>query len=236
LWTVYLCSIDTMGVINRVSELFDGHTELIVGFNTFLPPGYKIEMNSATDAISVYHDGQRVPAAAGPVASLRSALASHAAVPVRWLLIWSDLIWSDLIWSDLIWSDVMYSLYSCSFVCSQLWVHCVLLQPSGGSQHTPSHSSSSSVYDTRQPRPATADAQRTMMSLSSSDTQTQPVEFDHAIIYVNKIKVCLTFYSHKSHHIFLCCKFHLTYMSPGTTAAAADPVTTPSYLEFKPQT
>jgi len=72
-----------MGVINRVSELFDGHTELIVGFNTFLPPGYKIEMNSATDAISVYHDGQRVPAAAGPVASLRSALASHAAVPVR---------------------------------------------------------------------------------------------------------------------------------------------------------
>jgi len=72
---VYVCSIDTMGVINRVSELFDGHTELIVGFNTFLPPGYKIEMNSTSDAISVYHEGQRVPTAAGP---LRSALGSHA--------------------------------------------------------------------------------------------------------------------------------------------------------------
>jgi len=51
-----------MGVINRVSELFDGHTELIVGFNTFLPPGCKIEMNSTSDSINVYHDGQRVPA------------------------------------------------------------------------------------------------------------------------------------------------------------------------------
>ena len=27
---VCVCRIDTMGVINRVSELFDGHTELCV--------------------------------------------------------------------------------------------------------------------------------------------------------------------------------------------------------------
>ena len=38
-------NIDTPGVINRVSELFEGHTDLIVGFNTFLPPGYKIEQH-----------------------------------------------------------------------------------------------------------------------------------------------------------------------------------------------
>jgi paired amphipathic helix protein Sin3a len=37
--------IDTPGVIARVSELFKGHDNLILGFNTFLPPGYKIEMN-----------------------------------------------------------------------------------------------------------------------------------------------------------------------------------------------
>ena len=37
-------SIDTPGVIQRVSNLFKGHPELIVGFNTFLPPGYKIEV------------------------------------------------------------------------------------------------------------------------------------------------------------------------------------------------
>lgn len=36
-------SIDTPGVIDRVSTLFKGHPNLIQGFNTFLPPGYRIE-------------------------------------------------------------------------------------------------------------------------------------------------------------------------------------------------
>lgn len=36
-------SIDTPGVIDRVSSLFCGHPNLIQGFNTFLPPGYRIE-------------------------------------------------------------------------------------------------------------------------------------------------------------------------------------------------
>ena len=31
-------------MIKRVSELFKGHNGLILGFNTFLPPGYKIEV------------------------------------------------------------------------------------------------------------------------------------------------------------------------------------------------
>lgn len=37
------CSIDTPGVIKRVSSLFAGYPGLIEGFNTFLPPGYRIE-------------------------------------------------------------------------------------------------------------------------------------------------------------------------------------------------
>lgn len=37
-------SIDTAEVIRRVSTLFQGHRGLILGFNTFLPPGYKIEL------------------------------------------------------------------------------------------------------------------------------------------------------------------------------------------------
>lgn len=36
-------SIDTPGVIKRVSHLFNGHATLIQGFNTFLPVGYRIE-------------------------------------------------------------------------------------------------------------------------------------------------------------------------------------------------
>ena len=37
-------AIDTPGVISRVSNLFRGHNDLIEGFNTFLPSGYKIEV------------------------------------------------------------------------------------------------------------------------------------------------------------------------------------------------
>jgi paired amphipathic helix protein Sin3a len=32
-----LCSIDTSGVILRVKDLFKGHKQLVLGFNTFLP-------------------------------------------------------------------------------------------------------------------------------------------------------------------------------------------------------
>ncbi|GAA5967187.1 hypothetical protein JCM11641_000470 [Rhodosporidiobolus odoratus] len=44
--------IDTPGVIDRVSTLFRGHPGLIQGFNTFLPPGYRIECAAAQDASS----------------------------------------------------------------------------------------------------------------------------------------------------------------------------------------
>ena len=40
-----ICSIDTPGVIERVSMLFHGNPYLIQGFNTFLPPGYRIDMS-----------------------------------------------------------------------------------------------------------------------------------------------------------------------------------------------
>jgi len=42
-------TIDTPGVIERVSTLFAGHPNLIQGFNTFLPPGYKIECGTNGD-------------------------------------------------------------------------------------------------------------------------------------------------------------------------------------------
>lgn len=45
----FCCSIDTPGVIGRVSSLFTGHPELIQGFNTFLPPGYHIECGAGDD-------------------------------------------------------------------------------------------------------------------------------------------------------------------------------------------
>ncbi|CAH1250351.1 SIN3A [Branchiostoma lanceolatum] len=45
-------SIDTPGVINRVSNLFKGHPDLISGFNIFLPPGYKINIQTSDGQVS----------------------------------------------------------------------------------------------------------------------------------------------------------------------------------------
>lgn len=48
---MYLCCLfvsyrtDTAGVIARVKELFKGHSNLILGFNTFLPKGYEITID-----------------------------------------------------------------------------------------------------------------------------------------------------------------------------------------------
>ncbi|XP_057529106.1 paired amphipathic helix protein Sin3-like 3 isoform X2 [Amaranthus tricolor] len=41
--------IDTTGVIARVKELFKGHRNLILGFNTFLPKGYEITLPPEDD-------------------------------------------------------------------------------------------------------------------------------------------------------------------------------------------
>jgi histone deacetylase complex regulatory component SIN3 len=35
---------DTPGIIRRVSNLFQGNPKLLLGFNTFLPEGYKFEL------------------------------------------------------------------------------------------------------------------------------------------------------------------------------------------------
>ncbi|RKP22587.1 paired amphipathic helix, partial [Syncephalis pseudoplumigaleata] len=36
-------AIDTPGVIERVLDLFGSNIALIIGFNTFLPPGFQID-------------------------------------------------------------------------------------------------------------------------------------------------------------------------------------------------
>ena len=46
-------TIDTPGVIQRVSDLFKGHPRLILGFNAFLPPGYQIRcINNSVHVIT----------------------------------------------------------------------------------------------------------------------------------------------------------------------------------------
>lgn len=45
LYCITYCRTDTAGVIARVKELFKGHNNLILGFNTFLPKGYEITVD-----------------------------------------------------------------------------------------------------------------------------------------------------------------------------------------------
>ena len=50
-------SIDTPGMIERVLHLFNGHRELILGFSTFLPPGYKIEYDGDSPTVACASHG-----------------------------------------------------------------------------------------------------------------------------------------------------------------------------------
>ena len=73
-----LCArIDTPGVINRVSKLFKNHDNLILGFNTFLPPGFKIKPESL-QSYQDQHNGAEVSGAGAPGFS---AAAAPTAVP-----------------------------------------------------------------------------------------------------------------------------------------------------------
>ncbi|XP_066262316.1 paired amphipathic helix protein Sin3a-like [Euwallacea similis] len=62
-------SIDTPGVIERVSSLFKGFPELIVGFNTFLPPGYKIEVQRSDQGGYAFSVSVSVPNPTGAISS-----------------------------------------------------------------------------------------------------------------------------------------------------------------------
>jgi len=51
--------VDTPGVIQRVSTLFHGNKRLVLGFNTFLPEGYKIELPSDGSGPAVFREPGR---------------------------------------------------------------------------------------------------------------------------------------------------------------------------------
>lgn len=132
-------AIDTPGVISRVSNLFKGHPDLIVGFNTFLPPGYKIEVNSTDSTISVQQPGQP------SIALSQLGQPQHTATAA------------------------------------------VIKTP----HHTPAvHSSSHHTYHkpTAEMSPHGGGSGAVSGASSGGGQSTQPVEFNHAINYVNKIK------------------------------------------------
>ncbi len=80
--------VDTPGVIERVSKLFRGYNKLILGFNTFLPEGYKISLEDlqkkeaeeqALEAASKTTEAP--PAVQGPPAAKPAPVRKMAALP-----------------------------------------------------------------------------------------------------------------------------------------------------------
>jgi paired amphipathic helix protein Sin3a len=47
IWDLTSCSYDIPTVMEQILKLFNGKPDLIVGFNVFLPPGYKISYEGA---------------------------------------------------------------------------------------------------------------------------------------------------------------------------------------------
>ena len=77
--------VDTPGVIKRVSKLFKGYNNLILGFNTFLPDGYKISLSDLEEQDRQEREKEERMVAKQQQAAAAAAAAARkpAAAPVR---------------------------------------------------------------------------------------------------------------------------------------------------------
>ncbi|KAI8342641.1 hypothetical protein BC941DRAFT_389690 [Chlamydoabsidia padenii] len=181
-------AIDTPGVIERVSTLFKGHPNLISGFNTFLPPGYRIECSTnphEPDLIRVTTPDGTITTTGGRMnlepETMMSSQPSYGhshhqlvsqqppyGIPPQTQLPPPPTSHQNISMHP----SSRYSHYGStpppppSMMSSAASSHIV---PVGRSSAAPSH----------HPPPLTSPAQNEKQS---------PVEFDHAITFVNKIK------------------------------------------------
>ncbi|XP_015903335.1 paired amphipathic helix protein Sin3a [Parasteatoda tepidariorum] len=169
-------SIDTPGVIQRVSNLFRGHPELIVGFNTFLPPGYRIEvqpneqvqvsipgtsMGAAVTSLTIHPTGPPSTTVVQQHPTTHSTQTNHNSPPPPPTI------------------TVNKASHPLPVVNNQS--HSNSQNQHVFNQSSPAHS---------QPSPAGSPNNNNNNTATAppQQQQSQPVEFNHAINYVNKIK------------------------------------------------
>ncbi|CAO3621024.1 unnamed protein product [Cunninghamella blakesleeana] len=162
-------AIDTPGVIERVSTLFKGHPMLISGFNTFLPPGYRIECSNdphEPDLIRVTTPNGTTTTTTGG----RINVEPENLIPPQ------------------------------SYYQQQPYSHTPLTHLPPPSS-LPVQSSSHSIYNSTPPPPSLSQSTSSNQYIPPShppparsttppmqNGKRSPVEFNHAINYVNKIK------------------------------------------------
>lgn len=196
-------SIDTPGVIGRVSELFAGHPNLIQGFNTFLPPGYRIECGLENNPNSI-----RVTTPSGstihsigprPRIQMETAQAPSSAPNQRF---------AEQPQRPANWQGPLHSIESpeAQFSTPAQGGHSAMPQGSGQSATFDGHSpvqqrgqpappnTSAAAHapvprNAHTPTPAAAQVLNGAAAQQANiDSKRGPVEFNHAISYVNKIK------------------------------------------------
>ncbi|XP_033936002.1 LOW QUALITY PROTEIN: uncharacterized protein [Pseudochaenichthys georgianus] len=159
-------SIDTPGVINRVSQLFHGHPDLVLGFNAFLPPGYRIEVpkngvaflqSPFSAQVSPGHQGKSAPlSSVAPPSGSASATGVESGPALT--------------------SEIKVTPSESQSSSSNTTTTTTATTPTGPSDPP---SRLSLPLTSRENQPTTS---------SPPASETSPVEFDSAISYVNKIK------------------------------------------------
>ena len=174
-------SIDTPGVIARVSHLFKGHPELIVGFNTFLPPGYKIEIAVSMPGVlgagmqTIVHTPHGIQTMA-PQTSLTSITTTQAGNS-----------------SSMVRPVTIATGGASSNAQPQKFAATTVIKSSSDTYHNVPHplrlGSEVSLLPQNPPQHLlTTATPQTHAPPQPQQPLNQPVEFNHAINYVNKIK------------------------------------------------
>ncbi|KAL3288830.1 hypothetical protein HHI36_003278 [Cryptolaemus montrouzieri] len=168
-------SIDTPGVIQRVSNLFKGFPDLIVGFNTFLPPGYKIEVQRSNEGYA-FQVSVSMPS---PTGSMQSDNQHKSSMIMKG----SGIINTSGVGQPPV-TQISQNLPIPSHVAS-VAPQASLVQPIV--HHPTSYGTSAPTYNSLSLSAAQAAVSQALQGHSEAP-QNQPVEFNHAINYVNKIK------------------------------------------------
>lgn len=180
-------SIDTPGVIQRVSNLFKGFPDLIVGFNTFLPPGYKIEVQK-NDQGYAFQVSVSVPSPTGTLMPDTDQQKPAMILSGSGTIIHNNI--SDITQSASIPtpSQQLAMAPHVQPVAPQPPPTASVLHHSSGAYCGTSTIHNNSTHNSLN----LAQVAATQALQGHTDTpQNQPVEFNHAINYVNKIKVGL---------------------------------------------
>ena len=179
-------SIDTPGVIQRVSNLFRGHPELIVGFNTFLPPGYKIEMQT-NDQVNVSMPNRTTSAiiiSGPPPASLSSTINQQQPLaPTSQSTVISQQQNTSL--------PNNIQQQSASVHLTNLSTVSLNASNANTNRQPINLSTNGSLHHSNLPNNQLRNASNLIdqqQQQQQANNISQPVEFNHAINYVNKIK------------------------------------------------